>query len=143
MSSALQSVCKAHPESANRYLISPALDELNADPSKAWFLVQLSPTPSLASLVLPAMISVLQDLASKSHNCADWGKLLPVSTALLKIVKCNVDSAPLTLPSMNSLLLLSQQATETHWECCSADVSRFVQSISDSFSQNTRHATQR
>ena len=143
MSSALQSVCKAYTELAIEHLISPTLAELNADPSRAWLLVHLSPTPSLAASVLPAMVSVLQCWESKSPNCAYWGKLLPVSTALLNIVKTNAVSAPLTIPSMNHLLLLSQQAADGHWECCSADVSRFVESVSASLSQNTRHASDR
>lgn len=148
--STLQSVCRAYPAVAEEHLISPTLTELDTDPSRAWLLAFLSPTPSLAVSVLPALISFLQHLLNSSSLCDGtalseqyWGKVLPLSSALLDVIKSNTGSAALTLSSVNSLVLLSQQAADMHWKCCTTELCRFIENISVSFSHNARHATDR
>lgn len=148
VSSALQSLCKAYPKLAKEHLISPTLTELDTDPSRAWLLVHLSPTPSLAASALPALISILQSLLGNSPRCDGmseqwWGEVFSISTALLNIVRNNAASAPLTRLSVTCLVLLSQQAAGTHWKCCSAQVGRLIEDISTSFSYNAQHATDR
>lgn len=151
VSSALQSVCKAYPTLAKEHLISPTLVELETSPSRAWLLATLAATPSLAAAVLPALISIVQQLASSSSLDCDgtalaqhyWDKLLPVSSVLPDVIQSNPGAAPLALPSLNSLVLLSQQTAATHWKCCNAKVNRFIENISASISYNARHATDR
>lgn len=148
VSSALQSICKAYPELAKEHLVLPMLAELSTDPSRAWLLVHLSPTPSLAASAVPALISILQSLLSNSPGCDGmseqyWKKVFSISTALMNIVRSNAASAPLTQQSVNCLMLLSQQAAGTHWMCCSAQINRLMVDISTSFSYNAQHAADR
>lgn len=140
-------MCKSVPELAKKHLTSPLLLELASNPSGAWLLAMLSSTSSLAASVLPSLISVLQQVMSdvSDHEEAAlsaqyWDGVFSIATALQTIIERNAESALLT---PTSLVLLSHQATNAHWKCCNAEVSKLIGIFSSALSLNTRHATER
>ena len=140
--STLQVVCRTHPALAKEHLIVPLLTEVDTDPSRAWLLATLSPTPALATFIIPSLIVLLQRLLPSLSDCKNWENTFHISLTLVKVIKNVAKSAPLSSAWMDSLVLLSHQVSCTHWKCCSAEACRLIDYISTLLSHNARNATE-
>lgn len=151
LGSTLKAVSKIFPSLSQKHVISPLLVELNSNPHGAWLLAFLAATPSLAASILPSLFQgLIQLLQSLSSNHKDqvlrinsWEGILSISSAILKLVEQNVDSSPLTPVLLDSLVQLSCQAGNDHWQCCFEEVTKFIELLSVALFHNTHHASRR
>lgn len=138
----LQSICKTFPSLAKEHLISPLLLELDVNPVSAGLLAVMAVTPPLAASILSSLLSVVEQLVQTTspifHKDRYWEIIFSISLALLKLLEHNAESVPL---NPDSLLQLSQQAANIHWQCCIAEVSKLIELLSTALSLTARHAS--